>query len=546
MDTDVLIVGAGPTGLMLANQLVRRGVRALIIDRHAGPSRETKALGVQARSLEIYAQLGIIERALELGTPSHGAYLWARGRKMAHVPIGQAGKDLTPYPYILILGQDANERIMGEKLRDSGLSVQWNTELTGLEQPPGHVAVTLRQGDGTVRNLTAAWVAGCDGARSAVRELNRITFPGAPYEHVFFVADVEVKGSMVPAEVNVYLWRDGFHLFFPMKGQDHWRIVGILPRALRGRQDVDFEAVIPSVRGEAGASLEFKSCAWFSTYRIHHRAASHFRAGRCFVLGDAAHVHSPVGAQGMNTGLQDAYNLAWKLALVVAGQADEKLLESYEGERLPVAQRLLSTTDRGFKLAVSDSWIAGLLRTEVVSRIAAFAMRRERIQRVAFRLVSQTGIHYRNSALSQELMQPKGEAPRAGDRFPWLRLRLDPNGPVQDLFQKLDDTRFNLFVIGQALEAESLRQWGNLVRCHLIPADPANAAELRRAQIPQPSFYLVRPDGYVGLCGARLDPMAIERYMSARIHVVSASLAAASAVPAISAQRSLAVVPSTC
>ena len=274
MDTDVLIVGAGPTGLMLANQLVRRGVRPLIIDRHAGPSRETKALGVQARSLEIYAQLGIVDRALELGTPGDGANLWARGRKLARVPLGQTGKNLTPYPYILILGQDDNERIMGEKLRESGLSVQWNTELTSLEQHPTHLAATLRHADGTTRTLTAAWVAGCDGARSAVRELNGITFPGAPYEHVFFVADVEVTGSMVPGEVNVYLWRDGFHLFFPMKGRDHWRIVGILPPALRGRQGVGFDAVIPSVRGEAGATLEFKSCAWFSTYRIHHRAAS--------------------------------------------------------------------------------------------------------------------------------------------------------------------------------------------------------------------------------------------------------------------------------
>jgi 2-polyprenyl-6-methoxyphenol hydroxylase-like FAD-dependent oxidoreductase len=523
MHTDVLIVGAGPTGLMLANQLVRRGVRPLIIDRHAGPSRETKALGVQARSLEIYAQLGIVDRALELGTPGRGAYLWARGRKMAHVPFGQTGKDLTPYPYILILGQDDNERIMGEKLRDSGQSVQWNTELTSLAQHPAHVAVTLRHADGTTRTLTAGWVAGCDGARSAVRDLNGITFAGAPYEHVFFVADVEVTGSMVPGEVNVYLWRDGFHLFFPMKGRDHWRIVGILPPPLRGRQDVDFDAVIPSVRGEAGATLEFKSCAWFSTYRIHHRAASRLRAQRCFLLGDAGHIHSPVGAQGMNTGLQDAYNLAWKLALVVTGKADESLLDSYESERLPVAQRLLATTDRFFKLAVSDSWIVGLLRTEVIARIAAFAMRRERIQQFAFGVISQTGIRYRNSVLSQELMRLEGEAPRAGDRFPWLKVKLDPAGPVQDLFQRLEDTRFNLLVFGQKFAPESLLRSDDLVRCHVIPSDAANDAALRRARIPLPSFYLLRPDGYVGLCGGRFDPLAIERYLGARIHLASDS-----------------------
>ncbi len=215
---------------MLANQLVRRGVRTLIIDRHAGPSLQTRALGVQARTLEIYAKLGIVDRALELGKRGTGANMWAQGRKMARVPLGEAGRNLTPYPFILILGQDDNERIMGDKLRDWGVSVQWNTELVGLEQEPGQVTATLKLPDGTTRKITAAWVAGCDGARSAVRELSGITFPGAPYEHVFFVADTEVTGSMVPDEVNVYLWREGFHLLFPMRGKDHWRIVGILPR----------------------------------------------------------------------------------------------------------------------------------------------------------------------------------------------------------------------------------------------------------------------------------------------------------------------------
>ena len=208
---------------------------------------------------------------------------------------------------------------MGERLRDWGAAVQWNTELAGLAQSPDHVAATLRQSDGTMRVVNAAWVAGCDGAHSAVRELSGIGFPGAPYEHVFFVADVEVTGSMVPDEVNVYLWRKGFHLFFPMRGKDHWRIVGILPEALNGQEDVGFDDVLPSLRGEAGAGLSFRGCTWFSTYRIHHRSASRFRDRRCFLLGDAAHIHSPVGAQGMNTGLQDAYNLGWKLALVVGG-----------------------------------------------------------------------------------------------------------------------------------------------------------------------------------------------------------------------------------
>jgi 2-polyprenyl-6-methoxyphenol hydroxylase-like FAD-dependent oxidoreductase len=519
MDADVLVVGAGPTGLMLANQLVRRGVRVLIIDRHDGPALQTRALGVQARTLEIYQKLGIVDRALELGKIGTGANIWSQGQRMAHVPLGETGKAVTPYPYILILGQDDNERIMGEKLSKLGVAVQWNTELVSIAQEPERVVATLKLPDGATGKIAAAWVAGCDGAHSAVRELNGITFPGAPYEHVFFVADVEATGSMVPDEVNVYLWRESFHLLFPMRGTDHWRVVGIVPEALRGKNGVTFEAVKPSLLKEADAGLSFKSCSWFSTYRIHHRSASHFRDGRCFLLGDAAHIHSPVGAQGMNTGLQDAYNLGWKLALVVKGQAEAALLDSYEEERIPVARRLLNTTDWAFKLVVSGSWLAGLLRTKILARVAAFALGVTWIQNIAFRTVSQIGIHYRQSALSQSQDGMLKSAPRGGDRFPWLRLKFQVDGPVEDLFQKLDDLHFHLIVIGQPSPAERSLKSADLLQIHAIPAESGNDAELARAQIPRPSFYLLRPDGHVGLCGARLDAAELQRYLSERLHL---------------------------
>lgn len=485
MDTEVLIVGAGPTGLMTAIQLARRGVRVVIIDRHAGPARESRALGVHARTLEIYSHLGIAERAIELGKPGTGVDLWARGKKMAHVPFGEAGKELTAYPFVLVLGQDDNEKLLGEKLAQLNVHVQWNTELVAVEQSAEYVEATLKQPNGEHHRLRASWLAGCDGAHSAVRELNRIAFPGAPYEHVFFVADVVATGNMVTDEVNVYLWRDGFHLMFPMRGADHWRIVGILPRELRGERQVAFEAVLPSIQKELGPSLDIRSCAWFSTYRIAHRCAERFRDRRCFLLGDAAHIHSPVGAQGMNTGLQDAYNLAWKLALVVGKKADAALLDSYHEERFPVAQRLLNTTDRGFRLIVSDSWLAGITRTDVLARIVASAMKRAPIQRVAFRTVSQIGISYRGSSLCAGELP--GNAPQAGDRFPWMKGRA------------FDDTQFNLFVAGQN----------------------SNENELARAGIPMLSSYLIRPDGYVGLCGTHLDQAAIDDYLRQRIRLTA-------------------------
>jgi 2-polyprenyl-6-methoxyphenol hydroxylase-like FAD-dependent oxidoreductase len=340
-----------------------------------------------------------------------------------------------------MLGQDENERILGEQLRQWDLAVQWNTELLAFERAADHVTATLKQPDGTTRQVTASYVAGCDGGRSKVRELSSITFPGAPYEHVFFVADTEATGAMVPDELNVYLWQGGFHLFFPMPGKDRWRVIGILPRKLRDSDHVTFEELSPDIRREAGASLAFSQCSWFSTYRIHHRAAEKFRDRRCFLLGDAAHVHSPMGGQRMNTGLQDAYNLAWKLALVVKGRADAALLDSYEAERIPVARHLLKTTDRAFTLLVSDSWLAGMFRTRILAKVAAFAMTLERPKQIAFRTLSQTGIAYGASPLSKMLPGLPDGAPRAGERFPWLQLSFQANGPLEDLFQKLDDTR---------------------------------------------------------------------------------------------------------
>src|SRR5256885_1912342 len=320
MDAEVLIVGGGPTGLMLANQLGRRGVRAMIIDRHSGPAQQTRAMAVHARTLEIYSKLGIAERALELGRRGNGANMWAEGKWAARIPLGEIGKSVSPFPFVLMLGKD------------------------------------------------------------------------------------------------------------------RWRVIGILPKKLRGRDDVTFDELSPDIRREAGANLAFKQCSWFSTYRIHHRAAEKFRDRRCFLLGDAAHVHSPMGGQGMNTGLQDAYNLAWKLALVVNGRADSALLDSYAAERIPVARRLLVTTDRAFVLVVSDSWLAGLFRTRILARIAAFVMTFERPKQLAFRTLSQTGIAYRESPLSKSFPGLPGCAPRAGDRFPWLQLKFRAKGPVDDLF----------------------------------------------------------------------------------------------------------------
>jgi 2-polyprenyl-6-methoxyphenol hydroxylase-like FAD-dependent oxidoreductase len=496
-------------------------VRPVIIDRHSGPAQQSRALGVQARTMEIYSAMGLASRALELGARATGANLWVQGRRTARVPLGDIGQVLSPFPFLFILGQDDNEKILGEALRAHDLAVAWNTELIALEDGADRARATLRLPDGTRHDLTAAWVAGCDGARSAVREFSGIPFLGAPYEHVFFVADTIATGPMVLDELNVYLWRAGFHLFFPMRGRDHWRVVGILPEPLRDRDDLRFEDVVPSVRTEIGDSLAFSACRWFSTYRIHHRRAARFRQGRCFLLGDAAHIHSPVGAQGMNTGLQDAYNLAWKLSLVATGRAREQLLDSYASEREPVTQRLLRTTDRAFTLIVRDDWLGALFRTRILANVVAFAMERDRFRRLAFGIIAQIGINYRGGPLGQSLSDFPKQAPRPGDRFPWMNLSFSSGGSPEDLFQRLDDTLFNLIIIGQIDALVDLGQFQDFVHVLRFDAAGSNSAVFARWNIPVPSFWLLRPDGHIGLAGARFEHAAVTRYLHDRIQLMA-------------------------
>jgi len=506
MNGAVLIVGAGPTGLMAGLQLARHGVPVTIIDRLLQPALTSRALGVQARTLEIYAELGLAEQAVALGQRATAANLWSAGRHAARVPLGDIGRGLSAFPFMLVLSQDDNERLLRAALATHGVEVAWGVDLIGLTQHDAGVEASVRDATGSVQGWRADWVLGCDGAHSQVREACGVAFPGAPYEEVFFLADTVATGPMRAGELNVFLRPGGFHLLFPMRGPDHWRVIGILPAALRERTALGFDDVVPHVRAEVGAELEFHACHWFSTYRIHHRVASRFRAGRCFLLGDAAHVHSPVGAQGMNTGLQDAYNLAWKLACVISHGADERLLDSYASEREPVAARLLATTDRVFSAIVSPRAWAGLLRSRVLSRVVATAMRFQRVRELAFRSVSQIGIRYRRSPLSWTLPTHRSPTLAAGDRFPW------PIHPAASSAIPLrDGRRFTLVTIGQTARCElpaRLAAW-----CDRVELTDA----ARPPGAPARAFYLVRPDGHIALCGAAPDADVLAAYTSGRL-----------------------------
>ena len=413
-ETGILIIGAGPTGLVLALWLTKLGVKLRIIDKTAEPGTTSRALAVQARTLELYRQLDLTEAVVAKGHQVPAVNLWVRGEAAARVAFGSVGSDLTPYPFLHIFPQDQHERLLIERLLALGVAVERRTELIRFTDDNDRVVARLRGPDGGEVNCAAAYIAGCDGARSIVRETIGTGFPGGTYRQIFYVADVDAAGPAVNGELHIDLDEADFLGVFPLAGQGKARLIGSVRDERAGRADaLTFGDV--SDRAITHLKVEVKKVSWFSTYHVHHRVTEHFRKGRAFLLGDAAHIHSPAGGQGMNTGIGDAINLAWKLASVVSGRAGDSLLDTYEAERIGFARRLVATTDRVFSFATAEGMIADILRTRIapvlIPRAAAFGAVREYL----FRTVSQVMLNYRGGPLS------RGTAGHVhgGDRLPW-------------------------------------------------------------------------------------------------------------------------------
>jgi 2-polyprenyl-6-methoxyphenol hydroxylase-like FAD-dependent oxidoreductase len=482
-----LIVGAGPTGLVLALWLTRLGIPVRIVDKAAEAGTTSRALAVQARTLEFYRQLGIAERVVDGGFKVGAVNLWARSRKEARVPITNAGLDLTPFPFPLVFPQDAHEKLLIEVLQELGVRVERRSELLRFYQDDAGVIAVIRRSDGSEETCRAQYLAGCDGARSTTRETAGIGFPGGTYQGLFYVADVEAAGPAVNHEVHVDLDDADLLLVFPLQEKGVIRLVGrVRDTARKNGKDDDLTFADVSSRAIDHLSLKVARVNWFSTYRVHHRVANTFRAGRAFLLGDAAHIHSPVGGQGMNTGIGDAVNLAWKLAAVIKGGAAESLLETYEPERIAFARRLVATTDRAFVLATARGGLARFVRTHMVPPITALASRLPAVRRLVFRTVSQINVNYRDSRLGEGRAGPL----HAGDRLPWVRTSQDG-----DNFDPLTSLRWQVHVYGEAkADVEGVCEELELP-FHSFFWSP----EVEKAGFTRNALYLVRPDGYLAL-----------------------------------------------
>jgi 2-polyprenyl-6-methoxyphenol hydroxylase-like FAD-dependent oxidoreductase len=498
-DRRILIVGAGPTGLVLALWLTRLGVRVRIIDKTAEPGTTSRAVAVQARTLEFYRQVNLSDAVVAAGVQVAGVNLWVAGAKAAHVPLGRLGKGLSPFPFALTYAQDAHERLLIEQLDALGVRVERQTELVRFEQLSESVRAVLKRPDSSEEICETAYLAGCDGARSTVREALAIGFPGGTYSGLFYVADVDAAGPATDGEIHVDIEEADFLAVFPLKGTGRLRLIGPVHwEPEREHRELTFDDV--SQRAIANLKLTIARVNWFSTYRVHHRVAAHFRAGRAFLLGDAAHIHSPVGGQGMNTGIGDAVNLAWKLAAVLKDGASDRLLETYELERIAFARRLVATTDRVFTFITKQGGIARWVCTRLVPRIFPLLFRLAPVRRWLFRTVSQIGINYRQSPLSVGVAR----AVRGGDRLPWVETESG-----KDNFAPLTALGWQVHVYGEPRPGVAQACHELEIPLHVFAWQP----DMQRAGLLQAALYLIRPDGYVALADPHADPERLRRYL---------------------------------
>lgn len=516
--TDVLIVGAGPSGLMMAAQLLRFGVQPKIIDAKRGPDRASKAIAVQARSLELFRQMGLADRLLEAGMPCYGIQVQGQRRPLGKVDFARMENPDTAFPFLHIVGQDRTEKLLLARLTEKACPVDWETRLVSLRQDDNGVQVVLEH-EGAAERWACRWLIGADGAGSMVRECLGIRFEGRRYDGRFFLADVVIRDGH-HRHVHFFVRERALLGIFPFNGQDRYRIVGELPDDLAQQRQLAYGDVKLVVDRALGFELPVTQCLWISGFSMHRRTAEQFSRQRCFLVGDAAHVHSPVGGQGMNTGLQDAANLAWKLAGVLQGRMATKVLHSYQLERMPVAREVSETTDRALRLLTGvPRWLRPLREVLLAKGLGFLAAKTGRLRKV-FGRMAQLDVHYRRSALTVHHATDSGV--RAGDRLPFIAVFDEKTKTHTDLHRWCEKPGFILLVLG-TISHHQLNVIGQWVRqryprqMHLyylpFSANNQRVFDIFAVKPTGTKTVLIRPDMYIAYINDMLNMGLIDTYM---------------------------------
>ncbi|WP_431283719.1 FAD-dependent monooxygenase [Humitalea sp. 24SJ18S-53] len=490
MNPDVLVVGAGPVGLTMAAELARYGVRVRIVEKAAARTDKSKALVLWSRSLELIDRMGCGAAFVAAGYKVKGVNIIAGGKPIAHITLDALP---TPHAYALMLPQSETERLMEQHLNSLGVQVERQVEMTGFSATPDRVSAVLRHADGAEESLESAFLVGCDGAHSAVRHGLGMAFDGETLPSDWILADVHLAGLPVgPDELAIYWHADGVLALFPIT-PGRYRVIADIGDARGDGHPADptLEQVQALMDRRGPGGITASAPVWLAGFRINERKVADYSAGRVFLAGDAAHIHSPAGGQGMNTGMQDACNLGWKLALVLRGHS-AALLDSYSIERSAVGRQVLADAGRLTSVATLKGGLAQSLRNHVASLVLGLSP----VRRKMTTAMAELSIGYPDSPLTTAGSPPHG-GPAAGARAPVLDAT-DPVGAGST-------PRFALFAEASAESAALIARHPGLLEPHTRPPFAAGG------------IWLVRPDGYVAVAagagdwarvGAALDRIA--------------------------------------
>ena len=493
-DCQVLIVGAGPTGLVLACELLARGIRARIIDKGDGAALESRALGLHARTLEVFDMMGLADQFVSRGQVVRRFHLYTDGRTLVRLELARNG---SAFGFMLDVPQDVTETILRRRVSELGGRVEQRVELSGLTAGPGSVTAAVREPGGVLRTITADYLVGADGAHSRVRRELGLEFGGHPYAQDWLLADVHLGWNRREDEMHAFFRSDGRPLICMPMREHRWRV--ILPFAReRERQAPTLEEIQRLVRARAPEPVPVSDPSWLATFRCQRRSANAYRRGRVLLAGDAVHVHSPAGGQGMNTGITDAHNLAWKLALVVAGRSPETLLDTYGTERGPVAADVLALTHALVRLGTVSRPVPRAARNAIIPAVGHLAA----LQRRAVGRVSQIHVRYASSALT---------CPDHG------RSGVRPGQRVSDVLVTSDGGTFRLYEVlrrGRHVLLVSARGPGRGVPAALQAwRDQITVAEVTEGLGAPGRLHLIRPDGYVAARGSPDRPGRLLDYL---------------------------------
>ena len=511
LNLPVLIAGGGPTGLTAALELRRFGIPVRIVDEMEGPATTSRAVGIQARTLEEMELRGLADEFLRLGHRATGGDIYGKGKLLVHVDFTRIA---SRYDFLLFLSQTETERILREALEAEGAAVEWGVKMTAFGQQPSGITVLLERTEGSREEVKASYLIGAEGAHSIVRTSLGLDFKGKTFDEDFALGDVHFDGNLVNTDFHIFSSEHGFMGLFPMGGSQ-FRLVASRPAGDPSNMappTLEELQTIYDQRSHIAARL--RQLTWSSWFHINSRMVDRLRIGRVFLAGDAAHINSPAGAQGMNTGIQDAINLGWKLALVVHGNAPESLLDTYEKDRIPVMRSILSRTDGLTQMIGPDHPILQNFFVHLAPWIASADF----VQQNATARISQIALNYRSSPLSSDNFGDGSLV--AGDRIPDLAVRTaaGPHGEANRIFSMLNPTRFTLLLANFSDTAapqlsESLAPWSELIETFSLSAPDGDAQKpFKECFGEQPSITLVRPDAYIGFRGTRSSPHALIAY----------------------------------